>query len=560
MLSQVAKVAAIIMALATAGRMEDLSFYTAIQKLRKKTRNEEGEELYYPNQDETADIVTNDILNNDQMIFQMVVARTQAGKTGCMIAVIEKCFECENPSKRINPENIYVITGLSSTDWQDQTSNRMPFIGKNVYHRNQLDNMAKDLQGKRDVLIIIDEVHIACKKKMSIDKMMKQLNYKDTEYLQENNINFVEFSATPKAILKHHREWQEKGNAKIHTMNAGEGYKGPSELLNGRAFQYEKLDYDDEDRETSMNAIRAIHTKINETYTSPRFHIIRAPKGEAFGAVKERFIEVFGQHDFDYKDCTSESGSDINKIMKNGAPDGTKSSDFPPPSKHTFIFIKESMRCAVTIKPKKHVGILYERFATRISEDVIVQGLAGRACGYDVPNDMIVYTNLQSLRDYEKDWEHHFQGEKMRLTDKSTFVDPAGFDVDPMTEPTPIVRPKKNNVEIYPRLLADMDEVRNVLKELKEDMGLTEKQRAPRPRDFYRIDGYAVSTKALGIKKDKLRKTHRLTIQAANAIGKGSNISAAGKKGGSYLVLPVYESMDSPPDSEKYQLRYLKIN
>lgn len=556
MLSQAAKLA-LIMSMTTARRMNEVMFYASIEDFRKTTQEEDDEELYYPNQDETAEIVTSGILNNSDMIFQLVIARTQAGKTGCMIAIVEKCFECENPGKRINPKNIFVITGLSSNDWQDQTSNRMPFLKNNVYHRNQLKKMAKDLQGKKDVLIIIDEVHIACKKKMTIDKMMKELNYKDTEYLLENNINFVEFSATPKAILEHHREWQKKGNAKIHTMNAGHGYKGPSELLNGRAYQFEKLDYEDEDRETSMNAIRGIRTKISETYASPRFHIIRAPKGEAFGAVKERFIEVFGQEDFDYKDCTSESGSDINKIMKNGAPDGTKPCDFPPPSKHTFIFIKENIRCAVTIKPKKHVGILYERFSARVSEDVIVQGLAGRACGYDVPDDMIVYTNIQSLKDYEKDWEHHFESEKMRLSTRPTFVDPTGFDVDPLAQPAPVIAPKKNNVEIYPRLLESMVEVRAALNEVKGFMGL---KNAPRPKEFYRIDGYAVSTKALGIKKAKLKASNRLTIQAANAIGKGSNISAAGKKGGSYLVLPVYESMDSHPDSEKYQLRYLKIN
>ncbi len=90
---------AIKTALRTEGRMKDAAFYGRIQALR----DEEDEELYHPNQDETACKVTDLILNDENMIFQMVVARTQAGKTGCMVAVIEKCFESENPSKRINP-------------------------------------------------------------------------------------------------------------------------------------------------------------------------------------------------------------------------------------------------------------------------------------------------------------------------------------------------------------------------------------------------------------------------------------------------------------------------
>jgi hypothetical protein len=52
------------------------------------------------------------------------------------------------------------------------------------------------------------------------------------------------------------------------------------------------------------------------------------------------------------------------------------------PSKHTFIFIKDTLRCAVTI-PKQYIGVLYERFTKFPNRASIIQGLLGRATGFE---------------------------------------------------------------------------------------------------------------------------------------------------------------------------------
>ena len=42
-------------------------------------------------------------------------------------------------------ENIYIITGLSSCDWVDQTKDRMPeMIQKRVFHRDNIPNKFVD--------------------------------------------------------------------------------------------------------------------------------------------------------------------------------------------------------------------------------------------------------------------------------------------------------------------------------------------------------------------------------------------------------------------------------
>ena len=76
------------------------------------------------------------------------------------------------------------------------------------------------------------------------------------------------------------------------------------------------------------------------------------------------------------------------------------------PSVHTFIFIKETLRCAKTID-KTYVGVLYERASRRVSDSSIIQGLAGRATGYhNFP--LIIFTNIPSVERYRLLWDNKF--------------------------------------------------------------------------------------------------------------------------------------------------------
>ena len=95
---------------------------------------EQGRKLYYENQQETAKSVCLN-LKIKEMIFQLVIGKTQTGKTACMLAIIEMCLN--DIANVINPENVYIITGLSSNDWKEQTIDRVP-KEVTVLHRNDL--------------------------------------------------------------------------------------------------------------------------------------------------------------------------------------------------------------------------------------------------------------------------------------------------------------------------------------------------------------------------------------------------------------------------------------
>jgi hypothetical protein len=364
---------------------------------RRAEEKQNGREIYYDNQDDTATKVVASIRDKG-IQFQMVIAPCQAGKTGCMIAIIEKVLK--TPGNKITPNKIFVITGLSDTAWVSQTKERLPIA--NVIHRGQLKKLTAKLKDDLDnILIMIDECQIASGEDMSINKLLEDTGIKDLAYLKENNVNIVEFSATPNSTLDDIELWDTC--KMIHVMKPGEGYVGHSALLeNNRVRQAEDLFIMNEpivgmttDQELACkklikpayDAIKGLKLIIDTSYTDGfRYHIIRTPVGGKEDTVIARFKMICGE-DCAYKKCCS-GEEDLQDELKKY------------PEKHTFLFIKEKARCAVTFPHKNLIGILYERLPKSPKDDVIVQGLAGRACGYDMDPYTIVFTKVSSIERY----------------------------------------------------------------------------------------------------------------------------------------------------------------
>ena len=73
------------------------------------------------------------------------------------------------------------------------------------------------------------------------------------------------------------------------------------------------------------------------------------------------------------------------------------------------------------------------------------------------------------------------------------------------------------------------------------------------------VEGYFITSKLVGESGVAgLTKDDRLTLAKANTIAPSRCISST-DKGSRYLILPVYETMDSPPNSVKFQVRYINF-
>ena len=334
------------------------------------------------------------IFNNKSIINCLVYGITQTGKTGCMTALIQYYIL----SNSIPIDNIYIITGLSDAEWKKDTKNRMPdSINSRVFHRANLPRtFLKDIQEKKNSLIIMDEIQIACEDNQTIHRTFRECRFYDLDFLLENDIKLIQFSATPDGNINDILDWKHH-SAKVK-LSPGPGHYGPKQALENvgsRVKQFRDL--------TNIDNVVELKETIEKHFTNPRYHLVRVPnkRGNKDGTNNQSKVifnitKTFGDN-YDYnKNYLQTKKGDINDILKR------------KPGKHTFIFYCEILRCAKT-QVKKYIGVSYERYCTIINDSTMIQGSFGRLTGYDDNGDSICYTNIPSLQNYVKLWDNNME-------------------------------------------------------------------------------------------------------------------------------------------------------
>jgi hypothetical protein len=124
----------------------------------------------------------------------------------------------------------------------------------------------------------------------------------------------------------------------------------------------------------------------------PKYHIIRTSHSFYHNLTILHFKRVFKNADF-------LSDADMDDLL-------TKA-----PSRHTFLFIKEKLRCAKTLV-KDHLGVLYERITDKPQMDTILQGLVGRLTGYHKNKNSVVFSNIELVKEYKRLWDLQFKNHK----------------------------------------------------------------------------------------------------------------------------------------------------
>ena len=344
----------------------------------------------------------------------MLLALTQSGKTGTMCALIKNYIE----DNIIPIENIYIITGLSSIDWIEQTKERMPrYIQDRIFHRGNLNRgFINDIKDKKNVLIIIDEIQVAAKKNQSLHIVFQHAGFYDKQNLLKNDIKIIEFTATPDGTIYDLMDWGE--NAFKIQMNPGEHYTSCFDMLNdNKVKQYKDLCcYDKKTGEIDDNILKEnINHLIDDinSFDSPMYHIIRTPTGFKSELVIQNFRDYYN-NELEYHMYDQSINMNLNDILVRR------------PEVHTFIFIKEKLRCAKTLT-KTFLGIVYERFTSTIDDAVIIQGLIGRMTGYDYNGQSICYTNKDSIEKYKILWESNFEDKSVKWKSKTTKIKEDGL-------------------------------------------------------------------------------------------------------------------------------------
>ena len=351
----------------------------------------EGINIIYPNQEDCGKRIKC-IFNNRSHVNCLVYGMTQTGKTGCMTALIQYYILSFN----IPIDNIYIITGLSDKEWKKDTKNRMPDgINSRVFHRANLSKtFVEDIRGKKNILVIMDEIQIACKEKQTIHKTFDECGFYDLNFLLDNDIKLVQFSATPDGNLNDMQDWGQY-SVKIKFEN-GDNYYGPKQAIEqNRVKQYQDL--------TNINNVKELKQYIEDKLPNRRYYLVRVPNKRANkngtnnqSKVINNIKKEFGENYVYNTNYLETKKGDINDILNK------------QPEKGTFIFYCEILRCAKT-QYKMYIGISYERYVTNPNDSSIIQGSFGRLTGYDDNGDSICYTNIPSLKNYIKLWENDME-------------------------------------------------------------------------------------------------------------------------------------------------------
>lgn len=386
--------------------------FLQIKLLKSKKKSD-----IFSNQETTGNEIVNNF-KNPKIINQMILGLTQSGKTGTMLATIKSYLEC--PDNIIPIENIYVITGLSSIDWKEQTKERLPkSIEDRVFHRSELPTtFVEEIQSKVNILIIMDEIHIAAKKGQTIYKTFEGAGLYDLDNFFKKDIKILEFTATPDGTIYDLMKWKNKcDNYSLKILSdPGKGYTSCFDLYDdNRIRQFKDLCCCDKitgiiDKETARNNIKEIKDIIIKYGDNYKYHIIRTKNAEYQNDTLKNLKNTFPDKDYFYIKFDKDNDTlDINKILTQC------------PKKHTFILIKEKLRCSKTLC-KIYLGIIYERYARNVDDAVIIQGLIGRLTGYDDNKTSICFSNIETVEKYKKLWDSNFEDTNVKWASKTTKV------------------------------------------------------------------------------------------------------------------------------------------
>jgi len=350
---------------------------------------EKNEKQFYQNQEETAWNLMNFFLSNEVYLYSLI-ALTQCGKTGTLLNFLKIIFEHPDYSKKISPDNTYIITGFSDTAWKDQMKQTTPaLLFKNVFHGGELKQFKESVKGKKDVMIVIDEVDYAGQEGNQISEIFDELKYNDINHLKNNNIHILQVSATPDGILVDSKKvWGDYHKKTL--MITPDNYISVFKLLDE---EYITKNYDLKNVNNQDKLIKY----ISENYTLPKYHIVRIhneSRNFKINNLKQK-IEKKGMNVIEFYQSNK---NDINEIIKN------------IPTKNTIILIKEKLRCSKTLKYKKNLGVMFERFTNNPIDSSIIQGMAGRATGYYNLNEcqIKIFTNIDTIIRYKYIYESQF--------------------------------------------------------------------------------------------------------------------------------------------------------
>lgn len=330
-----------------------------------------------------------------------IIADTQSGKSDIMINLVDKVYKNKRfYRKEFNFDKIAIIICASDLDLKRDLQTKITDVFKDdinimIKHLPEISNYEKyktDWENYKDCSIIIfDENHCDINEKSIVDNFRSRMKI-HTDDLSDNDnaVRVIGFSATP----------YEQMHAMINYiyMKPRRNYYSIRDMLDNKKIQQSsRLDvYTNVKKVFDLTRIK---TKIG-------YVIIRLPTSDKEkNNVMVNVATYFRNNNkkiitFMYNMNAKE---DINKTHLN-----------KKPKLLTIIYVKDKIRKGKTLM-KNHIIMMYDRTENE-NVSTTVQSFAGRATGYNVNKNLIVFCHLSNIRSH-LDWtENNFDLEYIPRT------------------------------------------------------------------------------------------------------------------------------------------------
>ena len=224
---------------------------------------------------------------------------------------------------------------------------------------------------------------------------------------------------------------------------------------------------------------------------------------------------------------------------------------------HRFPFVITGYICigrGITINSDDFMldYAILSHFSDKNEASQIAGRMKGNMKGFSNYKQPVVFTTEQ-FNDVAVEWEH-----------KSRALARLAFEKKENGQPTVIDKTefktcdKPYDYVCHPVTFDTFEQAKAFL--VTKEREMDGKVRSTKKSVIHDCEGYSVTSKLLGPGQtvEDLTKEDRITMEKARAIPNSRSISST-DKGSRYLILPVYQNEDSPPNSVKFQVRYIKF-
>jgi hypothetical protein len=317
--------------------------------------------------------------------YALLMAKCQSGKTGAYHALIRRLLAAGTIQR------VYIVCGSAETILRDQAlgdalekNPEHVAAGRiNIIFHQDFKSSSMDLT---NALVVVDETHLVQSKGQQLHTFLGRhgitLDGNPTN-LRAKNTYVVSVDATPYAelaALAHKKTPYEKH---VEQLQPGDGYVGLSDfyILSTLLPTYDI---------TSATG-RATFTALLERQ-GPKYALMRLSNSNKGGNASEAVVRaICAAKGYSVLDYTSEKMGVKAEIAITRKEQEDAAVAIPcledAPARTTVVIIRGRLRAGKVV-PKPHIGFVWEG-AKNSKTDTIVQGLAGRMCGYHTNTPLI---------------------------------------------------------------------------------------------------------------------------------------------------------------------------